>query len=63
MHSSNANIFSSLFRIIKNRRSGAESTKGKRERIGRMVQMHANNRAEIDEVRAGDIAAVIGPRM
>ena len=35
-------------------------TKGKRERIGRMVQMHANNRAEIDEVRAGDIAAVIG---
>ena len=27
-------------------------TKGKRERIGRMVQMHANNRAEIDEVRA-----------
>ena len=34
--------------------------KGKRERIGRMVQMHANNREEIDEVRAGDIAAVIG---
>ena len=35
-------------------------SKGKRERIGRMVQMHANNREEIDEVRAGDIAAVIG---
>ena len=34
--------------------------KGKRERIGRMVQMHANNREEISEVRAGDIAAVIG---
>ena len=34
--------------------------KGKRERIGRMVQMHANNREEIGEVRAGDIAAVIG---
>lgn len=34
--------------------------KGKRERIGRMVQMHANNREEIAEVRAGDIAAVIG---
>ena len=34
--------------------------KGKRERIGRMVQMHANNRNEISEVRAGDIAAVIG---
>ena len=30
------------------------------ERIGRMLQMHANNRSEISEVRAGDIAAVIG---
>ncbi len=34
--------------------------KGKRERVGRMVQMHANNRDEIKEVRAGDIAALIG---
>ncbi|MDD4915031.1 MAG: elongation factor G [Methylococcales bacterium] len=34
--------------------------KGKRERIGRIVQMHANSREEIAEVRAGDIAAVIG---
>ncbi|MEN9945967.1 MAG: elongation factor [Pseudomonadota bacterium] len=34
--------------------------KGKKERIGRIVQMHANNREEIDEVRAGDIAAAIG---
>jgi len=34
--------------------------KGRRERIGRMVQMHANNRNEISEVRAGDIAAAIG---
>ena len=34
--------------------------KGKKERIGRMVQMHANNREEIKEVRAGDIAAAIG---
>ncbi len=34
--------------------------KGKRERIGRMVQMHSNNRHEIKEVRAGDIAAAIG---
>ena len=34
--------------------------KGKRERIGRMVQMHANDRTEIKEVRAGDIAAAIG---
>ena len=36
------------------------SVKGKRERVGRMVQMHANDRQEIKEVRAGDIAALIG---
>lgn len=36
------------------------SVKGKKERMGRIVQMHANNREEIDEVRAGDIAAGIG---
>ncbi|QUX97792.1 elongation factor G [Marinomonas sp. CT5] len=36
------------------------SVKQKRERIGRMVQMHANNREEIKEVLAGDIAAVVG---
>ena len=34
--------------------------KGKKERIGRMVQMHANDRKEISEVRAGDLAAAIG---
>jgi elongation factor G len=34
--------------------------KGKKERIGRLVQMHANHREEIKEVRAGDIAAAIG---
>ncbi|MCG6938519.1 MAG: elongation factor G [Gammaproteobacteria bacterium] len=34
--------------------------KGKKERIGRIVQMHANHREEIKEVRAGDIAAAIG---
>jgi elongation factor G len=34
--------------------------KGKKERIGRLVQMHAKNRDEIKEVRAGDIAAAIG---
>ena len=36
------------------------SVKGKKERVGRMVQMHANQREEIKEVRAGDIAALIG---
>ena len=34
--------------------------RGKRERIGRLLQMHANNRDEIKEVRAGDIAAAVG---
>jgi elongation factor G len=36
------------------------SNKGKRERIGRMLQMHANKREEIEQVGPGDIAAVIG---
>lgn len=36
------------------------SIKGKKERIGRIVQMHANNREEVEEVLAGDIAACIG---
>lgn len=34
--------------------------KGKKERIGRIVQMHANARHEVDEIRAGDIAACVG---
>jgi elongation factor G len=36
------------------------SVRGRKERIGRLLQMHANERAEIKEVRAGDIAAVVG---
>ena len=36
------------------------STKGKKERIGRILQMHANNRKEIDRVYSGDIAAAVG---
>ena len=36
------------------------SISGKKERIGRLLQMHANNREEIKEVRAGDIAACVG---
>ena len=35
------------------------ATKGTRERFGRILQMHSNNRKDIDEVRAGDIAAVV----
>jgi len=36
------------------------STKGKRERIGRLLRMHANKRVEINEIPAGDIGAVVG---
>ena len=36
------------------------SVKGKKERLGRILQMHANNREEIKEVHAGDIAAAVG---
>ena len=36
------------------------STKGKKERVGRIVQMHANNRKEIDAAYTGDIAAAVG---
>ncbi len=35
-------------------------TKDRKERIGRLLQMHANERSEIKEVRAGDIAAAVG---
>ena len=34
--------------------------RGKKERVGRLLQMHANNREEVKEVRAGDIAAIVG---
>ena len=46
--------------VLKSGDAVYNSVKQKRERIGRMVQMHANNREEIKEVRAGDIAALIG---
>jgi len=36
------------------------STKGKKERIGRILRMHANHREDVNEVRAGDIAAAVG---
>ena len=46
-------------------RSGSyvyNATKDERERVGRLLQMHANHREELEEVRAGDIAAAIGLR-
>jgi len=36
------------------------STKDKKERVGRIIQMHANNRTEIDEINTGDICAIVG---
>lgn len=38
------------------------TTRGQRERIGRLLQMHANHREDIDAVYAGDIAAMVGPK-
>jgi elongation factor G len=38
------------------------ATKNQRERIGRLLRMHANSREEIEEIYAGDIAAVVGPK-
>jgi len=46
--------------VLKSGDAVLNAAKGKKERIGRIVQMHANSREEIGEVRAGDIAAVIG---
>ncbi|TJZ73058.1 elongation factor G [Chitiniphilus eburneus] len=46
--------------VVKSGDSVLNSVKDKKERIGRIVQMHANDRHEIDEVCAGDIAAAIG---
>ncbi|WP_298821347.1 elongation factor G [Chloroflexus sp.] len=38
------------------------STRGQRERLGRLLRMHANHREDIDEVYAGEIAAMVGPK-
>lgn len=53
-----------FFRVYSGKLSSGDSVynsvKGKRERIGRIVQMHANSRTEVKEVYAGDIAAAVG---
>ncbi|GMH68773.1 hypothetical protein TrLO_g1818 [Triparma laevis f. longispina] len=46
--------------VLKTGTSVYNSVKGKNERIGRMLQMHANDRSEIKEARAGDIVALVG---
>ena len=46
--------------VIKKGDSVYNPVRGKKERIGRIVQMHANNRQEVEEIRAGDIAACVG---
>ncbi|MFL2656178.1 MAG: elongation factor G [Burkholderiaceae bacterium] len=46
--------------VLKSGEAVYNSVKGKKERVGRIVQMHANNREELTEVLAGDIAAVVG---
>ena len=53
-----------FFRVYSGKLTAGSSvlnaTKGKRERMGRILQMHANHREDIDTVYAGDIAAVVG---
>ena len=53
-----------FFRVYSGKLSSGDSVfnpvKGKKERVGRMVQMHSNNREEIKEVLSGDIAAAVG---
>ncbi len=49
--------------VLKTGDSVFNPVKGKKERIGRIVQMHANSREEVKEVRAGDIAAAIGLKL
>jgi translation elongation factor G len=46
--------------VLKKGDTVLNTVKGKKERIGRIVQMHANNREEIEEIIAGDIAACVG---
>ncbi len=56
----NLTFFRMYSGVLKSGDSIYNSVKRKKERVGRIVQMHANSREEINEVRAGDIAAAIG---
>ena len=56
----NLTFFRCYSGVVNSGDSVLNSVKSKRDRIGRIVQMHANKRDEIKEVRAGDIAAAIG---
>ncbi|MCZ7567557.1 MAG: elongation factor G [Ardenticatenaceae bacterium] len=48
--------------VLKSGDTVFNSTREKRERIGRMVRLHANSREDITEIRAGDIGAILGPK-
>jgi elongation factor G len=48
--------------VLKTGTYAYNSTRDQRERVGRLVQLHANERKDIQEVRAGDIAAIVGPK-
>jgi elongation factor G len=48
--------------VLKTGSYAYNSTRDQRERVGRLVQLHANERKDVPEVRAGDIAAIVGPK-
>ncbi len=48
--------------VLKTGSYAYNSTRDQRERVGRLVQLHANERKDVQEVRAGDIAAIVGPK-
>lgn len=48
--------------VLRSGEPALNSSKGETERVGRLLRMHANSREEIDEIRAGDIGAVLGPK-
>jgi elongation factor G len=48
--------------VLKTGSYAYNSTRDQRERVGRLVQLHANERKDVPEVRAGEIAAIVGPK-